>query len=527
MTLLRSVLLTVLATPAAAQSVLSVTPSEAPRSDRVVIVGTGFGEAQEGSQVLIGGVPAIITYWSDQRVRAHVAEPSPLGPVVLEVVTDSGSDSIPITVLAHDPKQKGHIRWMQRTDHFYSLARPAIGPDGTIYVTGGAGPLTAVTPDGVVTWALPGAGGVRPATVGQDGTVYTVGPAHSITALSPDGNFLWGFNTPDNAGGTFVGPNVGPDGKIYAVTEEEPTLGTDYGAFALRPDGSLAWHTSGGYNFRHSPLGWEIVFGDGQLYFATGQGFPLYGNPGVHALDADSGVEQWLRVGIGKVQTDLDGNIYWLGAINNNYIGSYRPDGAERWTINYNEFGGQPGGFVVAPDGTSVFCTSTNTKLAAIETDGAIRWSMVPGPYLYTVWGITRDAQRFMSIACPVDNTAPLLRLQSAADGSILWEQGLPFENGVWMGTAWEGNFSPDGRTFYLVLHGNNSIDDPYCYLIAIDVSEPCYPDFTQDGTLDLFDFLGYLNVFNDGNESADCDQNGPLDLFDFLCFVNAFNQGC
>jgi hypothetical protein len=54
-----------------------------------------------------------------------------------------------------------------------------------------------------------------------------------------------------------------------------------------------------------------------------------------------------------------------------------------------------------------------------------------------------------------------------------------------------------------------------------------CYPDFTGDGLLDLFDFLAYVNSFNDGDGQADCTGEGTLDLFDFLCFVNAFNGGC
>jgi hypothetical protein len=56
---------------------------------------------------------------------------------------------------------------------------------------------------------------------------------------------------------------------------------------------------------------------------------------------------------------------------------------------------------------------------------------------------------------------------------------------------------------------------------------EVCFPDFTGDGLLDLFDFLAYVNTFNAGNPDADCTKDGPLDLFDFLCFVNAFNEGC
>ena len=54
-----------------------------------------------------------------------------------------------------------------------------------------------------------------------------------------------------------------------------------------------------------------------------------------------------------------------------------------------------------------------------------------------------------------------------------------------------------------------------------------CYPDFTGDGILDLFDFLGFVNAFNAADPKADCDGVGGLDLFDFLCFVNAFNAGC
>jgi hypothetical protein len=66
-----------------------------------------------------------------------------------------------------------------------------------------------------------------------------------------------------------------------------------------------------------------------------------------------------------------------------------------------------------------------------------------------------------------------------------------------------------------------------YLHSLGLKAGDACYPDFTGDGTLDLFDFLGYVNAFNAGNPSADCDGSGGLDLFDFLCFVNAFNTGC
>ena len=54
-----------------------------------------------------------------------------------------------------------------------------------------------------------------------------------------------------------------------------------------------------------------------------------------------------------------------------------------------------------------------------------------------------------------------------------------------------------------------------------------CFPDIDGGGTLDVFDFLGFVNLFNAGDLAADCDGNGSLDLFDFLCFVSGFNGGC
>jgi hypothetical protein len=54
-----------------------------------------------------------------------------------------------------------------------------------------------------------------------------------------------------------------------------------------------------------------------------------------------------------------------------------------------------------------------------------------------------------------------------------------------------------------------------------------CYPDLDDSGTLDLFDFLEFSNLFNAQDPKADCEQNGQFDLFDFLCFTNFFNAGC
>jgi hypothetical protein len=56
---------------------------------------------------------------------------------------------------------------------------------------------------------------------------------------------------------------------------------------------------------------------------------------------------------------------------------------------------------------------------------------------------------------------------------------------------------------------------------------DPCPADLDGDGTLTLFDFLAFQNLFDTGDPLADFDGDGALTLFDFLAFQNAFDAGC
>jgi hypothetical protein len=78
-----------------------------------------------------------------------------------------------------------------------------------------------------------------------------------------------------------------------------------------------------------------------------------------------------------------------------------------------------------------------------------------------------------------------------------------------------------------VVLHLANHEDSPSMRTVLLTPTGGCYADFDGSGTLDLFDFLEYVNAFNAGDGLADCTEDGALNFFDFLCFVNAFNEGC
>ncbi|NRA58132.1 MAG: FG-GAP repeat protein, partial [Phycisphaerales bacterium] len=59
------------------------------------------------------------------------------------------------------------------------------------------------------------------------------------------------------------------------------------------------------------------------------------------------------------------------------------------------------------------------------------------------------------------------------------------------------------------------------------DLSGGCPADLDGDGTLSIFDFLAFQNLFDAGDPIADFDGDGRLTLFDFLAFQNAFDAGC
>jgi outer membrane protein assembly factor BamB len=55
----------------------------------------------------------------------------------------------------------GRVNWRFRQNGPYSLVRPAIGPDGTIYSVDAFDHLYALTPDGGLKWLVRAAGGKR------------------------------------------------------------------------------------------------------------------------------------------------------------------------------------------------------------------------------------------------------------------------------------------------------------------------------------------------------------------------------
>jgi len=58
-------------------------------------------------------------------------------------------------------------------------------------------------------------------------------------------------------------------------------------------------------------------------------------------------------------------------------------------------------------------------------------------------------------------------------------------------------------------------------------IPDSCRADLDGDGSLTIFDFLRFQNLFAAGDLLADFDGDGMLTFFDFLAFQNEFSAGC
>ena len=77
---------------------------------------------------------------------------------------------------------------------------------------------------------------------------------------------------------------------------------------------------------------------------------------------------------------------------------------------------------------------------------------------------------------------------------------------------------------------GSDVTDQWYIDDVLLQAKQPdptCRADLDGDGSLTIFDFLAFQNLFASGDMRADFDGDGSLTIFDFLAFQNEFALGC
>ncbi|MHA2658814.1 MAG: InlB B-repeat-containing protein, partial [bacterium JZ-2024 1] len=444
-------------------------PPALSRNGRLRIFGSHFGTTP--GTVKIGGVTAPLTRWTNNLIVAYVTEQMPLGDNPVQVFASGKASNIKMLHVTSPPPPDGKVKWRLEVDAQYIQHRPAVGPDGTVYVHDARGFLYAVTPGGALKWVFSTPGAHGPPSVGTDGTIYA-GAGTKIFAINPDGTLKWQFTDPNTGQGITAGPTVGPDGNIYAVTEK-PGLGV----FALSPVGTLLWNdTNGGVGFSDvAQLGEEIVFGPAQqqLYFA----FDQYG---LGQFDSLFGYRmngnQQFRVETGSLSNNLpsvqgqpavgpNGNI-WISA--GLRLKMYHPSGTLQWTF-FDAGTSNLKHVDVGPDNVA-YVVQNLSYLYAVNPNGTEKWK-------YTDPGILEDPivapnNSLVLVGGRITYGQPGFIAAVSPSGTLAWKFTLSAEHGFLVIPSSRARFSPDSSVAYIgTSRATQSTHNDFSYLYAVQTS--------------------------------------------------------
>lgn len=458
------------------------------RAGRLRIFGASFGAIQGDSQVLIDGVPAPISRWSDTLIVSYVPEAAQIATVPVKVVTSFGSsNNLFLDVRTNDlldvnannlllsvaaPQVNGSIKWRFTVDGNYMPFRPTIGPDASIYFQDENGHLYALRSDGTVKWIFQGGYPAGPVAVGADNTSY-IASGGTIQAISPAGTLVWQFTDP-NSQGVIGGPAVGPDGKVYAVMDL-----TGLGAIALSAvDGHLVWSNPGNPRLaEYGQLGLELVFGPASAGAQTDQFYftcdnittSVYGHLYAFSLD---GSQRW-TASLGGISKAPQVAVAPNGTISLG-VAAYSPsNGAVLWSAYPALGSGSDLPPDIGSDGRVYVTTQYQSALAALNgQSGALVWR-VPG-VSFEQGPVVSPLNDMVVIGGRDNYGLPGYFKAFSTGGQFLWQINLPGEPypGMFEYPNQRGRFSSDGTTAYMGTSISGlSPGDEHCYLYALQTA--------------------------------------------------------
>jgi hypothetical protein len=452
----------------------SVSPQTVERSGWFTLTGTNFGASQGASRVLVNNLSAIVVKWSATEIVGYVPEGASLGAVGVVISNPLGaSDALTLNVT--ERKSVGRIRWRAKYLGDYVSFRPAVAPagspdagsvylevDGLVYAWSPTGALKWVArPGGYLGFLSIGGGQIA---VGPEGNVYvaeSVQPAGpgtpfrmAVTALDGQtGGVKWRA-TDSTATKMYAGPQVGPDGKVYAVFAPG-----QYNTAAFNPDGTVAWTRDDHLNAFVSGPASEMAFGRSLPRFYFTAGLPLIASdfaggvlwsvnkgagdrPAVGAdenlrirnssLSAQTGATLYTFAGFGQGPTyaaaaGADGTHY---VINNFYrLYALGADGAEKWHYDEHDYNNNFGS-LSDPNASP----SDNFVVMGARNTGNSTWNSCNYGYFVAVDPATGQRAWRQALPQELDLTTPndLLRGQITvfpkmaftADGSTAYTAG-------------------------------------------------------------------------------------------------------
>ncbi|MHC5113164.1 MAG: outer membrane protein assembly factor BamB family protein [Planctomycetota bacterium] len=503
---------------AAAQPVITeLNDSVYSRSGRVAITGSGFGT---DGQVVIAGLDAWTATWNDGRVVAYVPEGAPLGTASLQVVTGGEtSNAVSLTVTNRQPD--GRVRWVFETDGDSQWWRPALAPDGTIYIhtnTDFDGVVYALSPDGALLW-------IRkvdwyphsPPSAGPDGALYT-DSINTVYRITPDGQIDWTVSGQE-LGGT---PTIGPDGMLYGAFEVQP------GAFAIDP-------ATGQYDWTNDPQisnwgqpGNEIRFG------RPGPGEPVdrfyisWDAIWAFSLDGD----HLFTTGVPNVVAHepaigADGTIYNPGG-NSAWLMAYSPDdGSILWQTD-SDWLAHISSIEIAPDDTLYFISDGRRMHAYDPHSQSTLWINDTGISLGRPT-LSPDTSMVITTGGGFQDQIGFAKAFDTATGAELWTLELEefFNPNFRRVPEHRVRFSADSSVAYMpawIAQWPFHDGDPRALLYALDTGElsGVTGDLDGDGVVAFSDVLVLIGAWGpcSGACPADLDGSGDVGFGDILVIL-------
>ena len=459
------------------------------------VVGDGDYNGDGNADMLwLHGTSGQIYYWQqDGHVTVDPSPVSTLTDLDWEVVGDGdeGGGTDP------GPTLDERLQWSVPLPGQFSLVRPAVGPDGSVYAVDVNDNLIAVAANGALQWSASQAGNMG-VDVGPDGTIYT-GNEDWIKAYNPNGTLKWTFVQSPRAH-AFHDVAVGPDGHVYGLAS------SGMGVFSLDDTASgpvLRWANPEPFvrlfvDYTELAFGPTSDGGDQQLYFHVNdntRGIRLSDGASIFTL---FGQNQRPKV------SPFDGTWHVGDA-------AYTPDGALEWTFDFGLFAtarepalGQSGMHYAISQGQILF---------GIDSGGVGRWSTLLDEFV----GLpdVDPAESMLLLPTSATMTHPSgLKSVRTSNGSPLWRMEIPPDtNGgdqhVNSGVA----FSADGTTAYVMsaTASGGLSRTTYLNAIAIDPAIPSASTQLRATNIDMsskrkgqsLEFSGVVTVLDENRNAV------------------------
>jgi hypothetical protein len=310
--------------------------------------------------------------------------------------------------------------------------------------------------------------------------------------------------------------------------------------------GDLKWSYPMIYDTSFGQIGPQWLTDDGR------QAFAYFGNgdlgPGAAIADNGDGTYEvlWEATGpqnfnwFGCGALSEDGERIYVNTFNDGDTATLWAisveDGSIVWSVPGNRDTDKELNFFCRPavNGTRIYCAGGQGVVTAFDDLGgsytqAWEYRDLEGEYTAVSGVETPDGRNYVYAVMQEDlataTKGKLLVLEDLGGSySVVLETDL---DGAMRRTLFGNNSATVDADGGLWIAGGRHDDLTVGDIYKFEVGGECDADLDGSGTLDLFDFLAFVNFFNAENPIADWDGDGDFTLFDFLGFVNSFNAGC